>query len=73
MKDDPRKRRVDRRFLSGQAHEIDYVVRKLTRMYPEHAPDHVRRIVEAVRALIAPSESRAYFMLVCDFALRPSR
>ena len=72
MKDDPRKRRVDRRFLSGQHHEIDYVVRKLARAYPHRAPDDVRRVVGAVRALIAPSESRAYFMLVCEFALRPA-
>ena len=73
MKDDPRKRRVDRRFLSSQRHEIDYVVRKLARAYPHRTPDDVRRVVKAVRALIAPSESRAYFMLVCDFALRPAR
>jgi hypothetical protein len=73
MKDDPRKRRVDRRFLSGQRHEIDYVVRKFARTYPHRTSDDIRRVVEAVRALIAPSESRAYFMLVCDFALRPTR
>lgn len=73
MKDDPRKHRVDRRFLSSQRHEIDYVVRKLARSYPHRDTADVRRVVHAVRALIAPSESRAYFMLVCDFALRPLR
>ncbi len=73
MKDDPRKRRVDRRFLSSQPHEIDYVVRKLARAHPHRSPDDVRRIVHAVRALVSPSESRAYFMLVCEFALRPVR
>ena len=73
MKDDPRKRRVDRRFLSGQKHEIDHVVRKFVRMYPHRAPDDVRRVVKAVRSLIAPSAGRAHFMLVCEFALRPVR
>jgi len=71
MKDDPRKRRVDRRFLSAQAHEIDYVVRKFARVYPHRTRDDIRRVVDAVRSLISPSESRAYFMLVCEFALRP--
>ena len=73
MKDDPRKRRVDRRFLSSQQHEIDYVVRRLVRAHPHRTPDDIRRVVAAVRNLIAPSESRAYFMVVCEFALRPIR
>jgi len=71
MKDDPRKRRVDRRFLSSQRHEIEYVVRKLAKAHPHRDRADIRRIVHAVRALNVPSKGRAYFMLVCEFALRP--
>lgn len=70
-KDDPKKHRVDRRFLAGQAHEIAYVLRKLVREYPHRDPADIERLIHAVRAEISPSESRAYFILVCRFALNP--
>lgn len=70
-KDDPKKHRVDRRFLSGQPHEIAYVRRKLARENPGRDPADIERMIHAVRALVAPSESRAYFMLVCRLALNP--
>lgn len=72
MKDNPHKRRVDRRFLSSQKHEIDYVVRQFARAYPHRSKDDIRRILEAARHLVAPSENRARILLICDQALRAS-
>jgi hypothetical protein len=69
MKDDPKKHRVDRRFVSSQPHEIAYVERKLARLYPAHSAAEIRLTVRAVKALITPSEGRRRFMAVCATVL----
>lgn len=70
-KDDPKKHRVDRRFLSAQPHEIAYVRRKLARENPGHGPARILEVIHAARAAVAPSESRTLVMAVCHFMLNP--
>lgn len=70
MKDDPKKHRIDARFLSSQPHELVYLRRKLARMYPKRTAEEIALAIPAVRKAIQPSESRPHFMAVIDLMLR---
>lgn len=69
-KDDPRKRHVDRRFLSSQPHEIAYVKRRLRSLYPHRTREEIDFALLAARLAVKRSEGRRRIMVLCHYLLR---
>lgn len=52
----------DRRLVSEQPHEIDYVVERLAEQFPKQDHADLRRLVLEAKRHIQPSESRELLM-----------
>ena len=70
MADDPKKHRVDRRLVSSQAHEQNYLKRRLRKLYPARGAAEIDFAIAAARIATSPSESRERIMALCDALLR---
>lgn len=71
-KDDPKKRRVDRRFLSSQKHEEAYMVKRLRALYPHRSRAEVELALLAARITVKRSEGRQRILVLCHYLLRHS-
>lgn len=69
-KDDPKKRRVDRRFLSAQTHEEAYMARRLRSLYPHRSKAEVEFALLAARLAVKRSEGRGRILVLCHYLLR---
>lgn len=58
MADDPNKRFQDRRTVSWQPHEIDYVQNQVRREMPQKRARQVQRALDTCKRHIQPSEGR---------------
>lgn len=68
--DDPKKRRVDRRFLSSQRHEEAYIARVLRKHYPHRSKAEVDLALLAARMTVKRSEGRRRILVLCHYLLR---
>jgi len=62
MNDDPSKKKVDGWFVSGQDHEIDYVIAQLAKEYPLKTRSQIEAAVTTCKQTIQPSEGREKLM-----------
>jgi hypothetical protein len=49
MPDNPRKTAADRKFVSGQDHEIDDLARELAREYPNRTREMIERAIRQAK------------------------
>lgn len=70
MADHPLKKRLDRRLVSTQAHEQNYLRRTLQKRYPWRDRDEIAFAIVAARLAVAPSEARDRVLAICHELLR---